>query len=253
MEEKLMETASAWKKARRVLVFTGAGMSAESGVPTFRGPGGIWNRFDVEKAAYLQSFLTDPRPFWELARELMLKAEARPHPGHYALARLEKKGYLQGVITQNIDGLHQKAGSREVYELHGSLDRLDCLDCQREYSWEGISGEVESGEVKCACGSKKVKPRIVFFGESLPREVMDRSMEIAGDCDLLLVVGSSLGVFPAASIPQLAWQRGAKMVLINSEKTYYDDMFNWVFRKSAGRVLPELEKIILGGEQEENN
>jgi len=249
MEEKLIEVASAWEKAERALVFTGAGMSAESGVPTFRGAGGLWKRFDVEKAAYLKSFLDDPGPFWEMARELLLKKEVQPNEGHFALSRLEKGGYLQGIITQNIDGLHQKAGNRTVYELHGSLDKLDCLNCKKEYTWGQVAADVQKGEVKCKCGSRKVKPRIVFFGESLPGRVLEEASELAGKCDFLVVVGSSLEVYPAASIPQIAWQRGAKMVLINSEKTQLDGLFNWVFREAAGEVLPGLEEKILGGDQ----
>ncbi len=249
MEEKLLSVSSAWKKANYPLVFTGAGMSAESGVPTFRGKDGLWDRFDVEKAAYLQSFLEDPGPFWKMARELVLKKEVNPHQGHRALARLEEEGYLQGIITQNIDGLHQKAGSKEVYELHGSLDKLDCLDCQKKYTWEEISPDVEKGEVNCECGSRKVKPRIVFFGENLPREELDRAFFAAEQCDFLVVVGSSLEVYPAASIPQIAWQRGARMALINTEQGFFPEMFDWVFLDSAERVLVELEKKILGGDQ----
>lgn len=246
MKKILENTAYAWKNSSQPLVFSGAGMSAESGVPTFRGSGGLWSKFDVEKAAYIDSFLEDPAPFWEMARELMLKKEARPHAGHHSLARLEQKGYLEGIITQNIDGLHQKAGNRKVFELHGSLDRLDCLDCGQEFTWAKIAPEVDRGEVGCNCGSERIKPRIVFFGEALPREIIDAALDHARQCDFLVVIGSSLEVFPAATIPQLAWQQGAKMVLINSEPTFNDAMFDWIFREEAGKVLPRLEELILG-------
>ncbi len=249
MEEKLFKVALAWEKAEKPVVFTGAGMSAESGVPTFRGQEGLWRKFDVEKAAYLDSFLDDPEPFWEMTRELLLKKQVKPNAGHFALAKLEREGFLQGIITQNIDGLHQKAGSRRVFELHGSMEKLDCLDCKKVYDWEGVLKGVEKGEVKCICGSKKVKPRLVFFGESLPQKVLEKASELVEDCDLMIVIGSSLQVYPAASLPQIAFHKGAEMVLINSEKTPFDYYFNWIFREAAGKVLPELEEKILGGNQ----
>ena len=143
MNEQIEEVAKLLADSEHAVVFTGAGISAESGIPTFRGQNGLWKRFDPEEVASIQGFVRNPKAFWDFAKELILKTKAEPNAGHYAIAELENMGIVKAVITQNIDMLHQKAGSRRVLELHGSLKYLDCLNCGKTYRWEDLIDKVE--------------------------------------------------------------------------------------------------------------
>lgn len=246
------EVAKVLAKARHAVVFTGAGVSAESGIPTFRGANGLWEKYDAEEVASIQGFMRNPKAFWEFAEELIIKSEAKPNPAHYAIAELERLGIVKAVITQNIDMLHQKAGSKEVIELHGSLSKVKCLSCGREYDWEEIASEISkvskmagvSKAPQCECGSYYLKPEIVFFGEALPADAMKKAIEHASSCDVFMVVGSSLVVYPAAYLPFIAKDAGAKLVIINAEPTHADSHFDYVLHGKAGKILPEVVKTL---------
>ncbi len=231
--------------SRYAVVFTGAGVSAESGIPTFRGENGLWRRFDPEEVASIDGFMRNPKAFWTFAKELILKTMAEPNAGHYAIAELERMGIVKAVITQNIDGLHQKAGSKKVLELHGSLKLVDCLNCGRTFRWNDIIDKIETGNVACdECGSPYLKPRIVFFGESLPKDVLREAIDEAKRSDVFIVVGSSLQVYPAASIPFIAKDSGAKLIMINADPTEKDWLFDVVIYGKSGEILPKIvEKV----------
>ncbi len=245
MEELIGRIAELLANSKHAVVFTGAGISAESGIPTFRGKNGLWKKFDPEEVASIRGFIRNPKAFWNFARELILKTKAKPNAGHYAIAELEKMGIVKAVITQNIDMLHQKAGSKRVLELHGSLELVDCLDCGKTYRWDDLVDRIERGEVACdECGSPYLKPRIVFFGEALPKEVLSEAIEEAKRSDVFVVVGSSLQVYPAASIPFIAKDSGAKLVIVNADPTDKDWLFDVVLHGKAGEVLPKIVKKI---------
>lgn len=229
-------------KSKNAVVFTGAGISAESGIPTFRGEDGLWKKYDPEEVASIQGFRRNPRAFWEFSMELTKKTQAEPNPAHYAIAELERMGIVKAVITQNIDMLHQKAGSKKVYELHGSIERLKCLDCRKEYQWEDFIDLLQNGEIpKCkACGSWYVKPNVVLFGEALPHNVLYQAIEESRRADAFLVVGSSLVVYPAAELPYIAKSSGAKMIMVNDESTIADHIFDVVIHGKAGKILPKI-------------
>lgn len=254
LEEKIKKAAEILAKAKHVVVFTGAGISAESGIPTFRGNDGLWRRYDPEEVASIQGFKRNPKAFWNFAKELLIKVEAEPNPAHYAIAELEKLGLVKSVITQNVDMLHQKAGSKRVLELHGSMELLDCLDCRETYSWDDVMDVLLRGEVPhCKkCGSPYVKPRVVLFGEALPQRTLAEAMEEAKKCDVFMVVGSSLVVYPAAHLPYLARSMGAKMIIVNVEPTLADRIFDITIYGKAGEVLPriveEVKRILEVGE-----
>jgi NAD-dependent deacetylase len=244
MSEDEVDLKSLLARARRVVAFTGAGISAESGIPTYRGDDGVWNKYDPTKYAEIGNFLADPDYYWSFFREVRYPVlrDARPNPAHLALARLEQRGRLSAVITQNIDGLHQEAGSGKVLELHGNSRRISCLGCRAAYSLEQVHHRLqEKFPPDCpACGGV-LKPEVVFFGESLPSQVLDEAVVEARACDLFLVVGSSLVVQPAASLPVSAAQNGARLVIINRDPTPLDHAAHAVFREKASEVLGSLE------------
>ncbi|MEM0350679.1 MAG: NAD-dependent protein deacetylase [Archaeoglobaceae archaeon] len=232
--------------AKYAVVFTGAGVSAESGIPTFRGEDGLWKKYDPEEVASIWGFRRNPRAFWEFSFELRSKLFAEPNPAHYAIAELEKMGIVKAVITQNIDMLHQKAGSKKVLELHGSTAKIDCLDCGKEYDWGDFIENFEKREIpRCkVCGSLYVKPRVVLFGEPLPKDVLEQAIEESRMADVFIVVGSSLVVYPAAELPYIAKSCGAKMILINAEPTVADHIFDIRIYGKAGEILPRIVEVV---------
>lgn len=235
----IKRVAEVLKDSKHCVVLTGAGISAESGIPTFRGSGGLWEKYDPEVVASIDGFMRNPKAFWEFAKELILKSKAEPNPAHYAIAELEKMGIVKAVITQNIDMLHQRAGSKRVLELHGSLRFVDCLKCGRTYEWKEIEKMLED-DVACECGSFYLKPRIVFFGEPLPRDVLSEAVEESKRADVFVVVGSSLVVYPASYLPMIAKERGAKLILINAERIELEYLFDVVIHGKAGEILPKI-------------
>jgi len=242
---EIKRAAEILSKAKHCVVLTGAGISAESGIPTFRGSGGLWTKYDPDEVASIEGFMRNPKAFWEFSKELILKSKAEPNPGHYALAELEKMGIVKAVITQNIDMLHQRAGSRRVLELHASLQFVDCLKCGRVYEWKEIKKKLEKDEeIKCECGSHYLKPRVVFFGEALPRDVLNEAMEESRKADVFMVVGSSLVVYPAAYLPRMAKESGARLILINAERIEVEYLFDVVIHGKAGEMLPKIVEEI---------
>lgn len=225
------------------LALTGAGVSAESGIPTFRGEGGLWRKYDPVKVASIGYFMADPSAYWSVARERGRAAlAARPNAGHHALASLEAAGRLTAIVTQNTDGLHQDAGTREVIELHGSGRAVVCLDCCRREPRAVVQArlDVEMPPRCRSCGGGRLKPTVVLFGEPLPRAEITRAFELARLADVMLVVGTSLVVYPAAEIPLAAVRGGAQLIVVNAEATPFDGFADVVIHGRAAEVLPEL-------------
>ena len=233
--------ASLLRQSRSAVAFTGAGISAESGIPVYRGEGGLWTKFDPYKVAHIDTFRRDPAQYWSYSLQHR-RTDAQPNPAHKALAGLEGQGRLAGVITQNTDGLHQKAGSRTVVELHGSSHAVVCLDCDHRFPRGDIDRlNLEQCPPHCpSCGGPFLKPTVVMFGESLPSDALLAAQSLAVAADLMLIVGSSLQVYPAAGIPRLARESGAKLCIINAEPTPFDDMADVVMHGKAGEILPEI-------------
>jgi NAD-dependent deacetylase len=229
--------------ARKIAAFTGAGVSAESGVPTYRGAGGLWGKYDPAKFASIEFFRSDPSYYWQFFRDVRYRivADARPNPAHLALVELERRGKLDAVITQNIDGLHAAAGSRRVIELHGNTRIIDCLSCAAVYDFAEIHEQVRTElPPRCRRCGGRLKPRVVFFGEALPAGAMDDAMALCASCDLLLVVGSTLQVQPAASLPLVARQAGARIVIVNVGETAMDEVADVFLDGKAGDILPRI-------------
>ena len=236
------------RAAHHVVAMTGAGISTPSGIPDFRSPdSGLWQKIDPLTVASIFAFRQNPDQFYDwihpLANRLM---EARPNPAHYALAALESEGKLQAVITQNIDDLHGKAGSRKIYELHGSLRELTCIQCyQVQDSANIIKRFVRDGQTpRCECGGV-LKPNVILFGEQLPvREFVAAQMAVKA-ADLMLVVGSSLETAPASDLPELALEYGLKLIIVNHQPTYLDDRADVVIQADVAEVLPRLMELAI--------
>jgi NAD-dependent deacetylase len=227
----------------RVTALTGAGISVESGIPDFRSPGGLWERFDPLEYAHIQSFRRNPAKVWQLLLEMdAIVSQAQPNPAHYALAELEAKGYLTGIITQNVDNLHQAAGSQRVVEYHGNALRFVCDNCRGEHPRENL--DFSHLPLYCLCGGL-VRPDVVFFGEPIPPAAQTGAEDLAQHCDLLLVVGTSGEVAPASFIPYIARQWNAIIVDNNLEPTRLTHtQAHYFLRGSAGKMLPEVIKAL---------
>jgi len=234
-------------RCRHVVAFTGAGISAESGIPTFRGRDGIWNRYDPSLYASIHGFRRDPSLYWRFFQEVRypLLKKARPNRAHLALAEIEETGNLKAVITQNIDGLHQEAGSSVVIELHGTSRIIRCTGCPARFPMEAAHAMLETQLPPLCpkCGGV-LRPAVVFFGESLDPQTLEAAWDHADACDFLLAVGSSLAVYPAADIPLRAKRRGAGLGIINAEDTPLDDTADHLIHGEAGRILPRLSRAI---------
>ena len=232
--------------SKRIVVFTGAGVSTESGIPDFRSPGGIWSRFDPEDFTY-QKFVSDVearRKHWQLLGEGSLTTGAKPNPAHYAVAELDGLGMLDCIITQNVDNLHQKAGvpDEKVFELHGNLLWAVCLGCGRRYPFDQIVVRLEQGEEipDCEACHGILKPDAVFFGEALPTDVLMEATRRSQGSDLCIVIGSTLVVYPAAYMPQYAVNSGAKLVIINLSSTPMDSDADVLIRAKAGEAMSKV-------------
>ncbi len=207
---------------QRAWALTGAGVSTPSGLPDFRGPHGLWHTHDLEKVSTLEGFLRNPRDFYAFwLWRFQLMRQAHPNVVHRLLAALEERGLLRGIITQNIDGLHQLAGSKRVLEVHGHVRSASCLSCRASYAMTWVAEEVAStGLARCACGGL-VKPQVVLFGEPLTPDFQEAQKEVA-EADLLFVLGTSLMVWPVAGLVPFAVSRGAQLIIANAEPTPYD-------------------------------
>ncbi|MDI3472145.1 MAG: NAD-dependent deacetylase [Thermotogaceae bacterium] len=212
------------KNSKYAVVLTGAGVSTDSGIPDFRSENGLYSKYNVNKVFDVDYFLRDPKYFYNFAKEEILKMlMAEPSATHYMLAKLEKESLIKAIITQNIDLLHQKAGSQNVIELHGNVSKAHCIQCKKEYDFiEILNGPQNTFECK-TCGDL-IKPDIVFFGESLPENELKKALYLVNSCDLIIVMGSSLVVHPAASLPIYATNKGAKFLIINRGKTALDSI-----------------------------
>ena len=234
-------------QSKRVVVFTGAGISTESGISDFRSPGGIWDRFDPSELNY-QNFLASEagrEKYWDFSRQLWpTMADAKPNRGHYAIAELHHMGKLDCVITQNIDNLHQKSGVPEekVIELHGTMKWVNCLECGQKYPREQIQSRVEAGEKIPLCDvcSGILKPATISFGQPMPEKETREAETRSASCDLFLVAGSSLVVYPAAQMPLIAKDGGAKLVIVNLTPTPHDGYADIVIYEKTGQVLSEI-------------
>jgi NAD-dependent deacetylase len=241
MQAELERAKELVAQARRVVALTGAGFSTPSGVPDFRSAAGIWSRFNPAEIASLGAFRRDPEGFYRWFRGLLDPiVAARPNPAHLALAALEAAGRLGGVITQNIDGLHQRAGSRRVFELHGNLRGLTCLECGRQVPGEPLLPTVRRGQApRCSCGGL-LKPDVVLFDELLPQGMFWLARKAIDECDLLIVAGTSLEVAPVCDLPMSAAARGARLIIVNREPTYLDPKADVVIHGDVAIVIPAL-------------
>jgi NAD-dependent deacetylase len=238
--------------AKKLVVFSGAGISTESGIPDFRSPGGIWERFDPDDFTY-QKFVADPesrKKQWRMLGEGHLTTGAEPNLAHYAIAELDEMGRLDCVITQNVDNLHQKAGvpAEKVFELHGNMQWAVCLGCGRRYPFEQIKLRLDQGEEipDCEACHGLLKPSAVFFGEPLPYDVLTEASNRSSNCDLFIVVGSTLVVYPAANMPVYAVQAGARLVIINLSSTPMDGEAAVLINAKAGEAMSRIVDKVRG-------
>jgi NAD-dependent deacetylase len=231
------EAADLLRPNRRALALTGAGISVESGIPDFRSRDGLWSRFDPMEYATISAFKRDPAKVWVMLREMDdILVRARPNPAHRALAELEQRGILLGVITQNVDNLHQAAGSKNVVEYHGNAHRFACLNCQNTWPREAL--DFSRLPLLCRCGGL-IKPDVVFFGEAIPPEAGARAAALTGACELLLLIGTSGEVSPANFLPQMAKAQGALILESNLEHTGLTrGLTDYFLPGPAGEVWP---------------
>jgi len=234
------------KRAARIILdskltiaLTGAGISVESGIPDFRSKGGLWDRFDPEEYATIYAFKDNPEKVWRMLKEMeQIVDNARPNAAHTGLAELEQMGLLKSVLTQNVDNLHQEAGSRDVIEYHGNSRSLTCLWCNRKYDYKEKKGEYPP---RCECG-KILKPDVIFFGEAIPSLAMARSSQLASTCQALLIIGTSAVVSPFNILPRQAKQVGATIIEINLEKTVLTDGITDIFLQ--GKATERVSQVV---------
>ena len=243
MSNPYQMAAEALRHARCAVASTGAGISVESGIPDFRSPGGIWSKYPPEEFATIQAFLANPAKVWRLWNELGRDLQgSSPNPAHLALAELERLGHLKAVITQNVDNLHQAAGSQRVVEYHGNAKRLVCLTCGSRRDF--VAGARKESVPRCACGGV-MKPDVVMFGEMIPPKAMADAEAMASTCDVMIVVGTSAQVYPAADLPYMAKDAGAFIIEANTEETEFTyHITNAFLQGPAGQTLPRLVDCI---------
>jgi len=233
------------KEKGYVVAFTGAGISVDSGIPAFRGGQGLWEKYDPMEYAHINAFTTNPEKVWSMFREMSrIIFDSSPSPAHIALNTLEKEGYLKAVITQNIDGLHHVAGNSNVIEYHGNHRWLFCMNCSKRTPLMPETADMRPYP-KCDKCNSALKPDVVFFGEGIPMQAMARANEEANKCNVMLIIGTSGVVYPAAEIPYIAKSRGATIVEINPEDTpFTSSISDYFFKGTASAVLPKiLEKL----------
>jgi len=238
MIEMVEKAANILVHSKMTIALTGAGISVESGIPDFRSAGGLWEKFDLAEYATIEAFRSNPEKVWEMLREMEdVVLRAKPNKAHIGLGELEKLDCLHHIITQNVDNLHQEGGAQNVIEYHGNSATLSCITCGRQYQAAEKRGEHVP---KCACGSI-LKPDVIFFGEAIPPEAMNRSFQFATSAQALLVIGTSAVVSPANTIPEVAKQNGAKIIEINKEETHLTSTLTDIFLQgSAGEIVSRL-------------
>ena len=245
--DNIKALASDIQKAQNIVAFTGAGISAESGIPTYRGEGGLWTKYDPSKYASIGYFMQNPLYYWNFFKDVRypILKKVKPNKAHLALYEMEKAWNLKTVVTQNIDGLHQEAGSSSVIELHGTTRTIICMDCSKKYTLEEAFAKLKK-QIPPLCSKCEgiLRPDVVFFGEMLDPQILQEAYRAAGACDFLLAVGSSLVVYPAADIPSRAKQAGAKLAIINKGSTPLDSVADYVIDDAAGKVLTQVLSLI---------
>ncbi len=232
-------------KAHVAIALTGAGISTESGIPDFRSKDGLWSKYDIEEYGHINSFKRNPGKVWTMLKEMISLMEAKPNPAHYALADLEKMGYIKAVITQNVDNLHQEAGSKNVIEFHGNFKRVVCLTCKKKKSAEEI--DIQHLPPRCECGGI-FKPDGILFGEPIPQDAYSKAFLLATKCDLMLVIGTSAVVYPASELPYLAkgsMTDSGRIIEINVETTAITGIVSdYLIEGKAGELLPKIVREI---------
>lgn len=247
MKEEIEKVAQWIVHSKRLVVFAGAGLSTESGIPDFRSPGGVWDRYNPEDF-YFQNFMASEasrEKYWQMATEMYEPMKkAQPNLAHLAIAELERLGKLDCIITQNVDGLHHKAGNSEekILELHGTAMHVACMQCHKRYDREKVQQRWRNGEKAPRCGDcgGPLKPATISFGQSMPERETEESYQRSSACDLFIVIGSSLVVQPAASMPLIAKRNGAKLVIINRDPTSFDDMADMTIHGQAGPIMASI-------------
>jgi NAD-dependent deacetylase len=238
MTDSFEKAAEIILSSELTLALTGAGISVESGIPDFRSAEGLWSKFDPAEYATIQAFRANPQKVWEMLREMdKVVGRAEPNMAHRGMGELEEMGCLHCIITQNIDNLHQAGGSRDVIEYHGNASTLSCLGCGRKYP---ATDKRDENLPRCEC-EKILKPDVIFFGEAIPEDAMNRSFQLASSATALLVVGTSAVVSPVNTIPSIAKHNGAKIIEINKEKTHLTNTVTDIFfQGNAGDIVPQL-------------
>ncbi|MFN8384242.1 MAG: NAD-dependent deacylase [Anaerolineales bacterium] len=243
--------ADLFRQSKHAVILTGAGLSTPSGIPDFRSTGtGLWSKDEPLDAASLHTFRTRPERFFSWFRPLANQIfTAQPNPAHLALAKLEEAGKIKSIITQNIDMLHQKAGSKTVIEMHGTMQTLTCSQCYHKVQAENyLSMFVESGELPlCPKCNQLLKPDVILFGEQLPQAAITRAQRDARQCDLMLVAGSSLEVLPVAGLPMQALDRGAHLIIINNTPTYLNVRADVAIMEDVAAIIPAIMEKVLNG------
>ena len=243
MDDLINKTAELIHRSNKVVAFTGAGISVESGIPDFRGAGGLWEKYNPSEYATIEAFHANPQKVWMMLKEMgSLLESSRPNPAHLALAELEEMGHVRSIITQNIDNLHQDAGNKRVIEFHGSHRKLVCLSCGRLYGREEVNLEILPPRCRC---TGALKPNVVFFGESIPWGAHLQAQQEAKDCEVMLVIGTSAVVFPACELPAMAKQNGATILEVNLEETPLTrHISDWILIGPASSILQSvLEQV----------
>ena len=239
MSSSYSEIAELLLSKRDCVVLSGAGISAESGIPTFRTQGGLWEKYDPAVYASIEVFRRDPSKYWQIRGDFIRDYDTyEPNPAHRALVEMERMGIVRQVITQNIDGLHRKAGSQSVIEIHGSLREITCQHCNKIYTAPNIP---EGTPPFCSCGGV-LKPNTVLFGEQLPAEALEAAIRESSTCRVMLVIGTSAVVYPAAQLPVVAKQNGAEIVEINIERAF-PDADHVVLEKAASAMSNILDAL----------
>jgi len=245
LSEQAARVADLLAGSERAVVLTGAGVSVPSGIPDFRTPGtGLWENVDPMEVAHIDAFRRDPDRFWHFyGNRFAMLEDKQPNPAHEAIAELERRGLIRGVITQNIDRLHRKAGSQRIIEVHGTIEWSVCLACHRRVSIDEVLAQLHASVAtpRCEACGEPLKPDVVLFGELLPEEAMLDAYAMAGEADLMLAIGSSLEVYPVASLPGVTLDAGGRLVVVTQGRTQYDGAAEV---KLSGDVVAELSAVL---------
>lgn len=251
IDSAICRAAKLIKAARKAVVLTGAGFSTPSGIPDFRTPGsGLWAKYLPMEVASLSTFRYDPEKFFTWLRPLASHMlNAKPNPAHVALADLENAGFIKAIITQNIDFLHQRAGSKNVIEVHGTFNTLTCISCYKQFSSTGFMDRfIETGDIpRCPACHSLLKPDVILYEEQLPLKMWMLAQKASNTCDLMLVAGTSLEVMPSASLPVKALDNGAHLIVVNQSATFIDERADLLFMNDVADIIPRIATEVFSG------